>query len=143
MSTPTREKPNDTHNLAGYVYTIGDLADFFGLTHRALRFYEDKGMLKPKRVGQKRLYSKKDRTKLRLILNGKQIGMTIREIQDFLESYELRDGNERQMREALNKIRSQRLLLKQRRESIEMSLAELERVEQIIAGMVDAGLTDD
>ncbi len=80
---------------------------------------------------------------MRLILNGKQIGMTIREIQDFLESYELRDGNERQMREALTKIRSQRLLLKQRRESIEMSLAELERVEEIIAGMVDAGLSDD
>jgi DNA-binding transcriptional MerR regulator len=122
----------------GYVYTIGDLADFFGITHRALRFYEDKGMLKPRRVGQKRLYSNKDRTKLRLILNGKQIGMTIREIQDFLESYELRDGNDVQMRKALAKIRSQRLLLKQRRESIEMSLLELERVEKIIAGMVDA-----
>lgn len=127
-----------TNAGGGYVYTIGDLADFFGITHRALRFYEDKGMLKPRRVGQKRLYSNKDRTKLRLILNGKQIGMTIREIQDFLESYELRDGNDVQMRKALAKIRSQRLLLKQRRESIEMSLLELERVEKIIAGMVDA-----
>ena len=127
----------------GYVYTIGDLADFFGITHRALRFYEDKGMLKPRRVGQKRLYSNKDRTKLRLILNGKQIGMTIREIQEFLESYELRDGNDVQMRKALAKIRSQRLLLKQRRESIEMSLQELERVEKIIAGMVEAGTTLD
>ncbi|GLQ17572.1 MerR family transcriptional regulator [Maritalea porphyrae] len=127
----------------GYVYTIGDLADFFGITHRALRFYEDKGMLKPRRVGQKRLYSNKDRTKLRLILNGKQIGMTIREIQEFLESYELRDGNDVQMRKALAKIRSQRLLLKQRRESIEMSLQELERVEKIIAGMVEAGTALD
>lgn len=96
-------------------------------------------MLKPRRVGQKRLYSNKDRTKLRLILNGKQIGMTIREIQEFLESYELRDGNDVQMRKALAKVRSQRLLLKQRRESIEMSLQELERVEKIIAGMVEAG----
>ncbi|MGJ8527805.1 MerR family transcriptional regulator [Maritalea sp.] len=127
----------------GHVYTIGDLADFFGITHRALRFYEDKGMLKPRRVGQKRLYSSKDRTKLRLILNGKQIGMTIREIQAFLESYELRDGNERQMRKALAKIRSQRLLLKQRRESIDISLQELERVEKIIAGMVEAEATLD
>jgi len=121
----------------GHVYTIGDLGDFFGITHRALRFYEDKGMLKPRRVGQKRLYSNKDRTKLRLILNGKQIGMTIREIQDFLESYELRDGNDVQMRKALAKIRSQRLMLKQRRESIEISLLELERVEKIISGMVE------
>jgi len=127
----------------GHIYTIGDLADFFGITHRALRFYEDKGMLKPRRVGQKRLYSNKDRTKLRLILNGKQIGMTIREIQDFLESYELRDGNDGQMRKALAKIRSQRLLLKQRRESIDISLRELERVEKIIAGMVEAGASID
>jgi len=131
------------NSSGGHVYTIGDLADFFGITHRALRFYEDKGMLKPRRIGQKRLYSNKDRTKLRLILNGKQIGMTIREIQAFLESYELRDGNERQMRGALAKIRSQRLLLKQRRESIEMSLLELERVEKIIAGMVETGTTLD
>ncbi len=65
--------------------------------------------------------------------------MTIREIQEFLESYELRDGNDVQMRKALAKVRSQRLLLKQRRESIEMSLQELERVEKIIAGMVEAG----
>ncbi|MCZ4271586.1 MerR family DNA-binding transcriptional regulator [Maritalea porphyrae] len=132
-----------TNAAGGHVYTIGDLADFFGITHRALRFYEDKGMLKPRRIGQKRLYSNKDRTKLRLILNGKQIGMTIREIQDFLESYELRDGNDGQMRKALAKIRSQRLLLKQRRESIEISLQELERVEKIIAGMVEAGATLD
>ncbi|MFT6658399.1 MerR family transcriptional regulator [Maritalea sp.] len=130
-------------NAGGHVYTIGDLADFFGITHRALRFYEDKGMLKPRRIGQKRLYSNRDRTKLRLILNGKQIGMTIREIQDFLESYELRDGNDVQMRKALAKVRSQRLLLKQRRESIEMSLLELERVEAIIAGMVEAGASLD
>ena len=128
---------------AGHVYTIGDLADFFGITHRALRFYEDKGMLKPRRIGQKRLYSSKDRTKLRLILNGKQIGMTIREIQAFLESYELRDGNDRQMRKALAKIRSQRLLLKQRRESIDIRLQELERVEKIISGMVEAEATLD
>lgn len=118
------------------IYTIAELAEAFGITHRALRFYEDRGMLRPRRIGQKRLYTNRDRRRLRVILDGKQVGLSLRQIQEFLDTYDLRDGNYDQLRRALDKVYAQRLLLQQRRVAIEKSLAELARVEQIIEGMM-------
>jgi DNA-binding transcriptional MerR regulator len=118
------------------IYTIAELADAFGISHRTLRFYEDKGMLRPRRVGNRRLYSNREKRRLRIILDGKQVGLTLREIQEFLDTYDLRDGSYDHLRRALDKVHHQRHLLQQRRAAIETSLAELARVEQIIEGML-------
>ena len=117
-------------------YTIAELAEAFGISHRTLRFYEDKGMLRPRRVGNKRLYTNRDRRRLRIILDGKQVGLTLREIQQYLDTYDLRDGSYDHLRRALDKVHHQRHLLQQRRAAIEKSLEELARVEQIIEGML-------
>lgn len=118
------------------IYTIAELAEIFSITHRTLRFYEDKGMLRPRRVGNKRLYTNRDRRKLRIILDGKQVGLSLREIQQYLDTYDLRDGSYVHLRTALDKVHHQRHLLQQRRVAIEKSLSELARVEQIIEGMM-------
>jgi DNA-binding transcriptional MerR regulator len=118
------------------IYTIAELADAFGITHRTLRFYEDKGMLRPRRVGNRRLYTNRDRLRLRIILDGKQVGLTLREIQEYIDTYDLRDGSYEHLRRALDKVHHQRHLLQQRRAAIEKSLTELARVEQIIEGML-------
>ena len=62
------------------LYTIGELALEFGITGRALRFYEERGLLKPRRLGYQRLYSERDRTKLRAIVKGRGLGLTVSEI---------------------------------------------------------------
>jgi len=118
------------------IYTIAELAEAFGISHRTLRFYEDKGMLRPRRVGNKRLYTNRDRRRLRIILDGKQVGLTLREIQQYLDTYDLRDGSYDHLRRALDKVHHQRHLLQQRRAAIEKSLEELARVEEIIEGML-------
>lgn len=118
------------------IYTIAELAEAFDVTHRTLRFYEDKGMLRPRRVGNKRLYTNRDRRRLRIILDGKQVGLTLREVQEYLDTYDLRDGSYDHLRRALDKVHHQRHLLQQRRAAIDKSLNELVRVEQIIEGML-------
>ena len=74
------------------VYTIGDLAREFDVTLRALRFYEDKGLLSPRREGLARLYSAADRVRLQLILKGKRLGFTLAEISEMVEAHERNDA---------------------------------------------------
>ncbi len=73
-------------------FTIGDLAKEFGTTLRTLRFYEDKGLLNPKRDGMNRIYNRRDRARLKLVLMGKRVGFSLTEIRDMLDLYDLRDG---------------------------------------------------
>ncbi|WP_127144901.1 MerR family transcriptional regulator [Pelagibacterium montanilacus] len=135
MTTSRKDRP-PPRGEGPAIYTIAELAEAFSITHRTLRFYEDKGMLKPRRVGNRRLYTNRDRRRLRIILDGKQVGLTLREIQEFLDTYDLRDGSYDHLRRALDKVHHQRHLLQQRRAAIETSLNELARVEQIIEGML-------
>lgn len=136
MTGPARKDRVARRSEGPAIYTIAELADAFSITHRTLRFYEDKGMLRPRRVGSKRLYTNRDRLRLRIILDGKQVGLTLREIQEYLDTYDLRDGSYDHLRRALDKVHHQRHLLQQRRSAIEKSLAELARVEEIIEGML-------
>lgn len=136
MTGPVRKDRAVRRSEGPAIYTIAELAEAFSITHRTLRFYEDKGMLRPRRVGNKRLYTNRDRLRLRIILDGKQVGLTLREIQEYLDTYDLRDGSYDHLRRALDKVHHQRHLLQQRRQAIEKSLAELARVEQIIEGML-------
>ena len=84
-------------------YSIRQLCREFGATARALRFYEDKGLLTPARKGQTRVYDARDRARLKLILRGRRIGFTLQEIQDMLDLYDNKDGNVHQMAIALRR----------------------------------------
>ena len=109
------------HNVIGF--TIADLANEFDITHRSIRFYEDQGLLSPKRVGkgaQTRLYSNGDRTRLRLILRGKRLGFSLSEIKEILDIdlYNKPDGSTLQLRRFIE-------TLKKHRESLERQMNDL------------------
>jgi len=107
-------------------YSISELASEFGVTARTLRFYEDKGLLNPKRSGQMRIYSGADRARLRLILRGKRVGFTLEEIREMMELKTLDAGGTVHLSVSLQRFRNQINTLKQQRSDIELSIAELE-----------------
>jgi DNA-binding transcriptional MerR regulator len=107
-------------------WTIGELSREFDATARALRFYEDKGMLHPQRDGMNRLYSVRDRARLKLILRGKRVGFSLSEIREMIDLYDLGDNQRAQMRRTLEKYIEQVGLLKQQREDIVESIQTLE-----------------
>jgi DNA-binding transcriptional MerR regulator len=117
MSDPA-EKPR--------YWTIGELSREFSATARALRFYEDKGLLHPQRDGLNRLYTIRDRARLQLILRGKRVGFTLSEIREMIDLYDLGDNQRAQMRRTLEKYIEQVGLLKQQREDIVESIETLE-----------------
>ena len=88
-------------------YSIRQLCREFDATARALRFYEDKGLLTPARKGQTRVYDARDRARLKLILRGRRIGFTLQEIQEMLDLYDRKDHNVHQMAVALRRHRAQ------------------------------------
>jgi len=108
-------------------FTIRQLCLEFGCTARALRFYEDKGLLAPARQGLARIYSHHDRARLQLILRGKRVGIALAEIGELLDLYELGDGGAAQMVSSLSKFRERITDLELQREAIESSLEELRR----------------
>jgi DNA-binding transcriptional MerR regulator len=118
-------------------FTIRQLCLEFKCTPRALRFYEDKGLLAPARQGLNRVYSYKDRARLLLILRGKRVGLSLADIREILQLYDKGDGGATQNAKALRKFRAQLLTLEQKREDIEHSIDELRvacsRMEESLA----------
>lgn len=106
-------------------YTIRQLCREFGVTARALRFYEDKGLLDPGRRGQSRIYSARDRARLSLIVRGKHVGFSLSEIREMLDLYDRKDGNAVQMAVSLARFRKQLDELKKKREDIEHAIETL------------------
>lgn len=106
-------------------YTISELAREFGVTPRALRFYEDKDMLHPERDGMMRVYRNRDRGRLKVILQCKRVGLPLADIREILDLYGTSDNERAQKIEALKKYRQQVETLKQQREDIDAALAEL------------------
>ena len=115
-------------------FTIRQLCLEFKVTPRALRFYEDKGLLSPAREGLNRVYSYKDRARLQLILRGKRVGLSLAEIREILDLYRENDGGAAQAAKSLKKFRERIVALEQQREDIEGAIAQLhdacERLEQ-------------
>ncbi|MFC7291168.1 MerR family transcriptional regulator [Hirschia litorea] len=105
-------------------YSIGELAKEFGVTPRALRFYEDKDLLHPTRNGMHRVYSYKDRGRLQLILQGKNIGLSLSEIRELLDVYNL-EGPRVQMELMLERFRDQVTKLQKQREDIDGAIAQI------------------
>jgi len=110
-------------------YTIGDLTDEFGVSTRTLRFYEDRGLIKPLRRGRRRLYRAGDRTRLKLILRGKRLGFSLAEIGEIVSMYRAAPGEAGQLRLLLGKIEGRRAELEQKRQDIDLTLSELDAVE--------------
>lgn len=108
------------------VWTIGELSREFGATARALRFYEDKGLLSPAREGLNRHYSVRDRARLKLILRGKRVGFSLSEIREMIDLYDLGDNQRTQMQRTRDKYIKQIELLKRQREDIVGSIETLE-----------------
>ena len=120
------------------VFTIGDLAREFGVTLRALRFYEDKGLLTPRRIGLNRFYSRRDRARLKLVLMGKKVGFSLVEIKEMLDLYDLGDGQVTQLKVALGKFDRQIGVLEAQRREIEDAIAELKRARAFAAKTLEA-----
>lgn len=108
-------------------FTIRQLCQEFSCTPRALRFYEDKGLLSPARQGLNRIYSYRDRGRLQLILRGKRVGLALAEIREILELYDKHDGGATQNALALAKFRQRIVTLERQREDIDHSIDELRR----------------
>ena len=112
------------------LHTISELAEEFKITTRTIRFYEDEGLLRPKRNGRQRIYSKRDYVRLKLILRSKRLGLSLREISDIIELYDSDQGELGQLDSFLKSIRERRTILKQKREDIDATLSELQRIER-------------
>lgn len=106
-------------------YTITELAREFGVTTRAIRFYEDRGLLTPRRVGQARVYGKRERARLKLTLRGKRLGFSLAEILEMLDLYETTHDDELQMKRFLRALSQRKATLEQQREDIEALLSEI------------------
>lgn len=120
------------------LFTIGELASAFALSPRAIRFYEDQGLLAPERAGTQRVYTKRDRARLQLILRGKRLGFSIADIREFLDLYDAGGGNRRQMAMTLERTRARIADLQQQLEDITITLAELRDMEGDIASYMAA-----
>lgn len=108
-------------------YTISELAREFGITPRALRFYEDKDMLHPARDGMTRVYSHRDRARVTIIVRMKRLGLPLADIREILDLYGLGDNQRAQKRKTLEKFRKQVQEFEDQREDIEVALVELRK----------------
>jgi DNA-binding transcriptional MerR regulator len=111
------------------IYSISDLAQRFDITTRTIRFYESEGLLAPKREGQKRLYSQKDYTTLKLILRGKRLGWSLAESRDLIQMYKPEQNNQAQYQKVLEKVVDSRERLQQQMNDIQIMLLELDEHE--------------
>ena len=110
-------------------YSIGELANEFDVTSRALRLYEESDLLAPKREGTKRIYSERDRVRLRLILRGKRLGWSLAEVKETFDLYDSSNGGEEaQLVLMLAKLDERRKFLKMQQQDIENSLEDLENI---------------
>ncbi len=109
-------------------YAIGELAEEFGVTSRALRLYEEEGLLNPHREGTRRIYSERDRVRLRLILRGKRLGWSLSEIRESFDLYDSSLGEEAQLEQMLAKLAERRANLHEQRQDIENALDDLETI---------------
>lgn len=119
-------------------YSIGQLAEEFGLTLRSLRFYEDEGLIAPARVGQTRVYSHRDRARLKLICRGKRLGFSIGEIKDFLDLYDTDEAQVEQMSFLLKGARNRIRHLEQQLRDVQQTLKELHEIDDMIVSHLHA-----
>jgi len=114
----------------GLLYSIGDLASEFGISARAIRFYEARGLISPKRVGFNRIYTKRDRARLIIILRGKRLGFSLEAIAEYLDLYAVDEGQITQTRLLLQRVEEAIRDLESKQKDIEDAVAELHDIQQ-------------
>ncbi|MFM5590095.1 MerR family DNA-binding transcriptional regulator [Aeromonas veronii] len=111
-------------------YSISELAHEFDVTPRTIRYYEDEGLLTPLREGQTRIYSHRDKIRLKLTLRGKRLGFSLAEIRELFDMYDTDKSSKTQLHSMIQLIETKRAVLRQQLEDIQMVMAELEAAEQ-------------
>jgi DNA-binding transcriptional MerR regulator len=109
---------------------IQEVAKELGMTMRALRFYEDKGLIAPQRVGTTRIYGKREVARIRLVLRGRALGFTVREIKEFLDLYDVDPEHIEQKRRFVARVRERLGQLEQRKAALDETIAELRVLER-------------
>lgn len=120
-------------------YTISELAGEFGVTTRTIRFYEEKGLIAPRREGRRRIYSPADRVRIKLILRGKRIGMTLTECVEVIDLYDPSTNNVQQLHSLLDRVHERRSKLLQQKTDIDAMLAGLAEVETLAKAALTGG----
>jgi len=110
-------------------YTVPELAGDLGITPRTIRFYEQKGLLNPQRAGTTRVYTRQDRAKLLLILRGKRLGFSLKEIADYLDLYGADPTQAEQIKMLLERVRERISDLEEQRQALDVTLDELREIE--------------
>jgi DNA-binding transcriptional MerR regulator len=119
-------------------FSIGEMCDSFGVTARALRFYEDEQLIAPERRGTARIYSERDRARLTWILRGKRVGFSLNDIREMLDLYDLGDRQQTQLRVTLERCRERIDALRRQKDDIDTTIAELgEFVAQLSQALGD------
>ena len=118
------------------LYSIGDLAAETGVSHRALRLYEDQGLLAPQRIGNQRIYSPRDRARLILVLRGKRVGFSLADIREMLELYDLDPDHLEQLRVTLKKTETRIVELEHRQQAIAQTLGELRNGARAVRDLI-------
>jgi len=114
------------------VFKIGEMSKTYGVTLRTLRFYEDKGLLSPAREGSTRLYSRRDRTRLKLILLGRKVGFSLRDVKQMMDLYDPAGSNAKQLRLTLDKSEKQLGRLHKQQQAIEEAIGELSALMNVV-----------
>ena len=120
-------------------FSISELASEFHITPRAIRFYEDQGLLAPRREGQRRIYSPRDRTRLKLTLRGKRLGLTLSEIRDLIDMYEPGRDERAQLERFLAVLEAHKASLLQQQSDIEAQLSEIKAFERKVRRQLKPG----
>ena len=138
ISGRTRSRPTRASDTAANdtLVMVTDLATELGITARTLRFYEDQGLIAPRRVGSSRVYSKRERARMIIILRGKRLGFSIKEIRDFLDLYDTDHKGVIQMRALIERIAQRRRQLEDKREAIAQALQGLADLEADARGIL-------
>ncbi|MER8381106.1 MerR family DNA-binding transcriptional regulator [Mesorhizobium sp. M1399] len=130
---------NDMSSEAGEeLVRIGEMAKKYGVTLRTLRFYEDKGLLNPQRDGSTRLYTRRDRARLKLILLGRKVGFSLRDVKQMMDLYDPNGSNTKQLRLALDKSEKQLARLQKQRALIDDAISELSASMSTVRQMLSA-----
>lgn len=116
--------------MASRTWTIAEVAEEFGITHRTVRHYEELGLIRPERRGTVRVFHPRDRIRLQLVLRGKRLGFPLEEIRTIVDMYDEQPGEAGQLRYLLGQIGDRRAELEQRRRDVEAALAELTDLER-------------
>lgn len=118
---------------------IKDVAKMLDVTHRTLRFYEDNGLISPQRVGSTRIYSKREIGRMQLILRGKRLGFSLREIGEFLDLYDADPSHREQMEHLIGRVRAKLADLRAQKAALEETMRELRQIEREAKERISSG----